>query len=57
MARRMKCRPLPLPELFQWGDTTANWGEAVDQYMALRLANRLCDHINHQRQRSGFNPS
>lgn len=57
MNRRLKCRPLPMPEIFRWGDTNPHWDHAVDQYMALRSANRLCDHINQQARRNGFNPS
>ena len=44
MARRIRCRPLPMPQVFAWGDTTVNWSESVDDYMAVRSYNRLCQY-------------
>ncbi len=51
MARRMKCRPLTMPEVFKWGDTNPHWDQAVDQFLAMKRANRLCEMINYRSQR------
>lgn len=58
MPRKISCRPLAMPEVFHWGDTTPNWDDAVDEYMAVRTFNRLCDLIKHRtgrRQRGQVN--
>lgn len=52
MSRKIKCRPLRMPEVFHWGDTTPNWGNSVDEYMAIRTFNRLCDLVNHRDQKN-----
>jgi hypothetical protein len=53
MARRIRCRPRIMPEVFKWGDTNPHWDQAVDEYLQVRHANRLCDLINRRGQRDG----
>ena len=46
MSRKIKCRPMRMPEVFHWGDTNPNWDDAVDKYMVVKTFNRLCDLVN-----------
>ncbi len=52
MPKKIRCRPIQMPEVFKWGDTTPNWDDEVDEYMALRTFNRLCQVVN-RRSKSG----
>ncbi len=49
--RRIKCRPLRMPELFAWGGTNPQWDDAVDEYLEVRAHNRLCDFVNRRAAR------
>lgn len=55
MQRRIRCRPLHMPPVFAWGDTTLNWSRAVDDYTAIVTYNRMCELLQ-RRQRRGNNP-
>jgi hypothetical protein len=48
--RRIRCRPLRMPQLFNWGDTTLNWSRAVEDYQKIARYNRMCD-LMQRRQR------
>ncbi len=48
--RRIRCRPLRMPPLFNWGDTTPNWSRAVDDYQKIARYNRMCELVQ-RRQR------
>ncbi|NLY54099.1 MAG: hypothetical protein GX060_05745 [Firmicutes bacterium] len=51
MKRKIRCRPLPMPPVFAWGDTTVNWSRDVDEYMAIRSYNRMCDLLRRRQRR------
>lgn len=50
--RRIRCRPLRMPQVFAWGDTTVNWSRAVDDYTKIVKYNRMCELMQH-RERQG----
>lgn len=51
MHRRIRCRPLRMPQVFAWGDTTVNWSRAVDDYVAISTYNRMCELLQHRQRR------
>ncbi len=56
MPRRIRCRPLDMPPVFAWGDTTANWSRAVDGYMSVVTYNRMCELLQRRQNRSNDTP-
>lgn len=53
MRRKISYRPLEMPSVFNWGDTTVNWSEAVSDYMAVKKYNRFLELRNRRRARQG----